>query len=121
MSLAAYNAGDRTLTWLGVGNVESVLYRTRGPGGPHERLNPRPGVVGYQLPPLRCEVVQVTAGDTLVLATDGIRSEFADETPSPGSPQQLAEQILQRYGKSSDDALALVVRFLGADHANAVG
>jgi len=55
----------------------------------------------------------VAPGDTLVLATDGIQSGFADELAVDASPQQLADQILARSGKSTDDALVLVARYVG--------
>jgi hypothetical protein len=32
------------------------------------------------------------------------------------SPQQLADRILERHCKGHDDALVLVVRYLGAPH-----
>jgi negative regulator of sigma-B (phosphoserine phosphatase) len=116
LSLASYDAAARALTWLGVGNVAGALQRAGGPAGaPPERLRPRRGVVGYQLPALRADVLTVGAGDTLLLATDGIRSEFADEAPPDATPQQVAEYLLERHGKDSDDALVLVVRFLGTE------
>lgn len=112
LGLGSYDAAAQTLTWLGVGNVEGVVRRS---GAPSERLQPRRGVVGYQLPALRSDMLTVNAGDMLVLATDGIRSAFADEAIPDAPPQQVANYILQQHGKDSDDALVLVVRFLGAE------
>jgi hypothetical protein len=71
------------------------------------------GVVGLQLPPLRAFVIPVSLGDTLILATDGIRSGFAEGLPPEEPPQQLADRILARDAKGTDDALVLVVRYLG--------
>lgn len=113
MSLAAFDAGE-TLTWVGVGNVEGVLVGA-DPGSRPGRTNllTRPGMVGVELPKVRPWVVPVTRGDTLIIATDGIRSGFADGLAMSESPQSLAERILARYAKENDDALVLVVRYVG--------
>ncbi len=102
------------MTWLGVGNVEGVLLYADGGGRRgRERLVTRGGIVGSELPPLRAEVLAVAPGDTLILATDGIQSGFADDLAVDAPPQQLADQILARSGKSTDDALVLVARYVG--------
>jgi negative regulator of sigma-B (phosphoserine phosphatase) len=113
MSLASFNAGDNTMTWLGVGNVEGVLLQRQSsflPG--QESLLQRPGVLGDHLPRLTASVIQVSAGDLLVFATDGIRGGFADHTNLNNSPQQIADCILNQYGSGTDDALVLVARYL---------
>jgi negative regulator of sigma-B (phosphoserine phosphatase) len=69
--------------------------------------------VGLQVPSLRTAVLPVAPGDTLVLATDGIRSGFAEKLSPEASPQQLADGILARDVKGTDDALVLVARYLG--------
>jgi hypothetical protein len=53
----------------------------------------------------------VREGDTLVLATDGVRGGFADEIQAFGEPRELATSILKRYAKGTDDALVLVARY----------
>jgi hypothetical protein len=47
------------------------------------------------------------------MATDGVRPGFAEGLPLKEPPQQLAERILARDGKGTDDALVLVARVLG--------
>ena len=69
--------------------------------------------MGYQLPTLQASVIPIRRGDTLILATDGIRSNFAEGLTMSDPPQKMAEHILDRHGKDTDDALALVVRFRG--------
>ena len=114
VSVALFDRTDGSMTWLGVGNVEGVLlYADAGGRRGRERLVTRGGIVGSELPPLRAEVLAVAPGDTLVLATDGIQSGFADELTVDAPPQQLADQILARSGKSTDDALVLVARYVG--------
>lgn len=114
MSIASFSVADEAMTWLGIGNVEGVLYRAGAQGGPdRETILLRGGVVGYELPPLRAVMVPISRGDTLLFATDGIRSGFADGLALVESPQRLADRILAKYAKETDDALVLVVRYLG--------
>ncbi len=112
MSLASFDARSGLMTWIGVGNVEGVLLRTGG-SSIRETLMLRPGVVGGQLPPLQAAVLPVAAADTLVLATDGVRSNFINEVNLNDPPQISAERILARCAKGTDDALVLVVKYRG--------
>jgi serine/threonine protein phosphatase PrpC len=116
MSLASFDAAGSSMTWAGVGNVEALLLRG-GAGPAREGLTPRGGVVGYQFPPPRATVVPVAPGDTLVMATDGIRSEFVAglaALASKGGPRELADSIFARHARVSDDALVVVARYRGA-------
>jgi serine phosphatase RsbU (regulator of sigma subunit) len=111
MSVAAIDFERGLLTWLGVGNVRGVLYHFEGTAKPQrEELLLRPGVVGAQLPALRATVTPVGRGDTLILATDGVRSDFADTLTLSADPQALAPKILAQYGRPIDDALVLVAQ-----------
>jgi hypothetical protein len=114
ISLAAFNAVDETMTWVGVGNVEGVLLRADPTVDPrYESLLLRNGVVGSRLPLLHASIVPVMRGDTLVFATDGIRSEFTQCLALGDGPQQLADRVLAKYAKGTDDALVLVARYVG--------
>jgi serine phosphatase RsbU (regulator of sigma subunit) len=114
LSMARFDPRAATVTWLGVGNVEGVLFRAEGSAGTRrDSLILRGGVVGYQIPPLRPVELQVAAGDVLVFATDGIRSNFSACAPENPDTQQAADAILAEFGKETDDAMVLVVRCLG--------
>ncbi len=114
LTLASFKPLDGTITWAGVGNVEGVLLRADAKGGPaRDYVLLLGGVVGLQLPPLRGFGIPVSPGDTLILATDGIRSGFAERLPLENSPQQIADHVLSRDAKGTDDALVLVARYLG--------
>ena len=114
MSVASFNVSRGLVTWLGVGNVEGVLLRRNFTRSVAEvPLLLRAGVVGFQLPSLDVEVVPVSAGDTLIFATDGIRSEFTQRVALGDGPQQLADRILGQHAKGTDDALVLVARYVG--------
>jgi serine phosphatase RsbU (regulator of sigma subunit) len=112
MSLASFDWRLRRMTWLGVGNVAGLLvpHNFRS-GAPARRLLVRGGVVGDDLPDLHPVSIAVAPGDTLIVATDGIHEEFADDLPGELAPQPLAEHIFAHYAKSTDDALVLVARY----------
>ena len=116
MSVAAFGRPDQSMTWLGVGNVEGLLLRGDGaarPGAARASLVTRGGIVGSELPRLHPVVLPIAPGDTLIFATDGIREGFAEGLSPEAAPQQLADQILARHGKGTDDALVLVARYVG--------
>jgi phosphoserine phosphatase RsbX len=112
ISLASYDWPSRRLTWLGVGNVAGVVVSQRPEGqATVRRLLVRGGVVGGDLPDLHPITVTLAPSDTLIIATDGIEDEFADELPGGLTPQRLAEHIFAHYAKSTDDALVMVARY----------
>jgi serine phosphatase RsbU (regulator of sigma subunit) len=111
MSLAAIDPRRRQMEWLGVGNVEGVLLGTpRNGTRSRQSLLLRGGVVGSRLPAVRTATLPIESGDLLVFATDGVRTEFADEITFDAEPQHLADRLLARYAKGTDDALVLVAR-----------
>ena len=114
LSAASFRARERTMAWLGVGNVEGLLQRASPRGGPAaETLLLCRGVVGSHLPPLGAAALAVHPGDTLILATDGVRRDFAQDLPRGVPPQRAADRILARHARGTDDALVLVARYLG--------
>ncbi|HYY73215.1 MAG TPA: SpoIIE family protein phosphatase [Solirubrobacterales bacterium] len=116
MSAASFRASERTMTWLGVGSVEGLLQHASARRTPaSETLMLRSGVVGSHLPRLSASVLPVYAGDTLVLASDGIRRGFAEALTPAAPPQRAAERILARCANRTDDALVLVARYLGGE------
>ena len=106
MTLASFVRG--AMTWVGVGNVDGILVRATGVEG----VNTRGGIVGYQLPPLTPRRFDVEPGDTLVLATDGIRHGFR-ALVDRREPQTIADAILAGFSKATDDACVVVARYLG--------
>jgi negative regulator of sigma-B (phosphoserine phosphatase) len=63
---------------------------------------------------LRARAVAVSQGDTLILTTDGVRGGFCATVAMDDAPQEIAESILARYAKGSDDAHVVVARYIGA-------
>jgi hypothetical protein len=115
MSLASFDARGSQMTWAGVGNVEGILLRAAaGSRPPREVIALRGGIIGYRLPALHSSTVSVFPGDTLILVTDGIHGGFGESASPLATPRELAESILARHSRGSDDALVLVARYLGA-------
>ena len=111
LSLARWDAGQGSVSWVGVGNVEGLLLQA-GPGGRPgaERLLQRVGAVGVRLPTLRTSSIAVPGAGLLIFATDGIATGFDRDIDARTGPQALADRILARHSKGTDDALVLVAR-----------
>jgi len=113
LSLAWFSSSDGTMTWLGVGNVAGVLLRREAYGvARQESLLLRAGTVGAQLPYVSASVLPVSYGDTLIFATDGIRSGFADTLNVNASTQEIARHIIENHWRKIDDGLVLVARYV---------
>lgn len=112
ITMVSMNLIDRTMTWLGVGNVEAVMYHAAAVEAPPDRVLLRSGVVGYQLPArLKAEVIPLRHRDTLIIATDGVRPEFSDDPAVAGDPRATAARLLAQYGNQRDDGLVLVAKY----------
>jgi len=113
LTLARLLLSPMELTWLSVGNVDGMLLRAKGQRlFPVQRAVLRGGVVGYQLPLLRPEVVRLQPNDLLVLATDGVRIESSAEHSRPQSPRALADVLLADGSTRTDDSLVVVAKYL---------
>jgi len=111
ISMASFHPSKGVMTWLGVGNVEGVLLRTdRAARRATESLMLHRGVVGHQLPQLAGKLLHVAAGDTLIFTTDGVAHGFAKVIPPGASTERVANSILARHAKATDDALVVVAR-----------
>lgn len=114
LNLASFDSRKATMTWIGVGNLEGVLWRADPGDGPARRtLVPGAGVVGSRLPTLNPVTMPVQPGDLLVFATDGVSERFLDQLSLHPSLDGVARGILERFGKMTDDALVLAVRYVG--------
>lgn len=117
MTLAAIDGARDRISWVGVGNVEGRLLRAdKTSSHPEETLLLRSGVVGHELPStLTISSIQLFKGDVLVLATDGIHYEFASKLHIGPSAHEIANNILAKHGKGTDDALVLVAKYRGGN------
>jgi serine/threonine protein phosphatase PrpC len=111
VSLAAIDFARRRMQWVGVGNVQALLCRADPAAAPRRiELLLRSGVVGVQLPALQCDSAPMRENDMLILATDGLRRNFADGLDTSSDALSLARRILATHRRGDDDALVLVAR-----------
>jgi serine phosphatase RsbU (regulator of sigma subunit) len=113
LSLANLDAQQNIIRWVGIGNVEGILLRA---GGSHEWLPLRGGIVGSRMPTVRVSEISVTPGDSLIMFSDGIASQFLDLLSFEQPPAEMAERILAAKTKTVDDAMVLVARYHGSEY-----
>jgi phosphoserine phosphatase RsbX len=114
ISLALVSTSGSRMTWLGVGNVEGrVLSGDPGAARQKSSLALGRGVLGHELPAMQAAAITMRPGDVLLLATDGVDPRFADSLELSGSSQTISDRILSDHWRPSDDALVIVVRYLG--------
>jgi phosphoserine phosphatase RsbX len=116
MTLARVDFGASVLAWTGVGNVAADLV-AKSATGIHVRSSARltAGIVGYRIPEIRpAQVVSIRAGDLIVITTDGIAEDHLEHIDFAASATVIAEEILNKHAKETDDALVLAARHRGA-------
>jgi len=111
-TLASFNFEQDTMTWISVGNVEGVLVRANPNEEPSiEHALQRSGVIGFRLPLIQASILSILPGDTLVLASDGIRPLFHNDIKRKTPVETIAQEIGERYLRGVDDAMVLVGRY----------
>ncbi|HZI92716.1 MAG TPA: SpoIIE family protein phosphatase [Patescibacteria group bacterium] len=114
LSLCTLDAKSSFWAWAGVGNVAGVLLRqSGGPTRQREFLIQRNGVVGGRMTKPTVSRTHAAPGDVMTLATDGIRADYSLGMDLTGTPQKIAERIMDGYATGKDDALVLVARYEG--------
>jgi hypothetical protein len=119
MTLARVDFPVGTLMWTGVGNVAANLV-AKDPTGTRIRSSARltAGIVGYRIPEIvPAQVVPIRAGDLIVIATDGITDGMTDDhlqhIDFAASAREIADELVSRHAKDSDDAMVLTARHRG--------
>jgi phosphoserine phosphatase RsbX len=115
MTLARIDYHANAMTWIGIGNVTGYVV-AKSPKGFEVRSAARlaGGIVGYRLPEtLLAERVSVVPGDLLVIASDGIAEDLLDNIDFATSSTEIAETILAKNSRDTDDALVLAARHRG--------
>ncbi len=94
-------------SYVGVGNIGIYVVS-------QHTIKPlsKNGIVGYRMPSLMEHHAQYDQGDTFILYSDGISSRFVDAPLMHESlqPQQLADRIMDAFGKTIDDVTVVVVK-----------
>jgi phosphoserine phosphatase RsbX len=109
-SLCRIDMGTGLFRFVGVGNIT-----TRIMGRAPQRLVSRDGVIGYKMTAPREESAVLSLGDIVIMHSDGV-SENGDWLEHPelltGRAREIAEGVLEYFGKQNDDASCLVIRYL---------
>lgn len=119
VTLALFGAEETQ--WLGVGNIDSIVL-TAGPTGPQVSATALQsgGIVGYRLPStLQPQTVPVRPGDLLLMSTDGVEAEPGQGVDLAKSTADIAQELLSRHAKDTDDALVLAARVRGVSNGTA--
>lgn len=98
---------NASASYVGVGNIGVHVYSRKS-------IKPisKNGILGFRLPALLELQYTYDPGDTFVLFSDGVSARFGQENHVDlrQSPQQISQLILERYGKTSDDATVVTVK-----------
>ncbi|HEU5315975.1 MAG TPA: SpoIIE family protein phosphatase [Chloroflexota bacterium] len=108
VSLAEIDVTRAELDFVGVGNVEARVW----PAGASQRAE-RPlvyrGVVGAAVPRVRAFTLPLPTDWRLVIHTDGVSARFNQaDLPRDDDAQSLADLILDRWSRPTDDATVVV-------------
>jgi anti-sigma regulatory factor (Ser/Thr protein kinase) len=104
-SLVRVDGRARRLALCGAGNIEARII-----GEPAMHPTSMDGVLGLHLRKVRKFEYQYNSLRAVLLHSDGISSRFdlADYPLLYKQPQEVAEQIMAKYGKANDDATLVI-------------
>jgi hypothetical protein len=115
MTLARVDFETDTMSWIGIGNVSADLVAKR-PTGVEVRSSAllAGGIIGYKMPQvLLTHQLTIVPGDLLLIASDGVSEDLLAGIDFAAPATTIAEQLIGRYGKDTDDALVLAARHRG--------
>ena len=115
VAVAQIDPHASTLTYVAIGNTEALLWQ----GGRIERPIGYRGVVGLTARTIRPFTFALQPDWLLVLHTDGVSGRFdldglSAEHPDP---QALADALLARWARPTDDATVVVARAAATEGA----
>ena len=105
---------DQTITYKAVGNVAGVYWHIeeRAKLRQHSFLLDS-GIVGSNSPThISAKKINLTSGDIIILATDGIKAQFENTVPRWDTPDKIAHHMFTTYRNNNDDGLVLVVQLI---------
>lgn len=119
MSMVIIDEDAGTLTYAGIGNTRAIIVvepRAQDIDRKTIILSSSYGIVGGGYKTLSPETVLLTAGNLVILYTDGVEETIGVsryDNVLRADLQQLAEKIIQDWGRETDDAAVLVFRYEG--------
>lgn len=116
LAIAVIELASQTLTLVSIGNIRTRVLSGQG----DVRLGSGRGIVGAGRLQVLPEQFQLTPGDTVVMFSDGVDDAAqvcACLDRQPLTPQQLAQEVVARWGRANDDASVLVYRHTLAQKA----
>ena len=109
VGLCAIDATTGRIDYAGIGNTTLRRF-----GNTETRLVSQAGVLGQNMRTPLHQTLQLEPGDLIVLYTDGVSDRFTSDD-YPGvlchTPEDVANNIVQRFGKDYDDAACIAVRY----------
>ena len=109
-AIATIDVASSKLTFAGVGNIEARLWQN----GREQRLISYRGLLGTAIPTLRAFECTLSSPWLLVLHTDGVSGRASLDPDDlavarDSGVEALAQRLLERWGRSHDDATVVVV------------
>ncbi|HEY4025723.1 MAG TPA: SpoIIE family protein phosphatase [Candidatus Dormibacteraeota bacterium] len=99
-----------SLSWAGVGNVESMVVPAGGASAID--LAAGPGILGMRAPRMGGGHVRLAGGDVLLMATDGVDVRFRWEMGMRGDVESIAKRAVTGWTSGLDDGLLLAARYV---------
>jgi serine phosphatase RsbU (regulator of sigma subunit) len=109
ISIARVDMDQRELVYAGIGNVEAHLWQRER----REHPIAYRGIVGSVMRTVRPFKLPLGDDWTLILHSDGVSARIEAEVLGvgpPWEPESLAQAILARYARATDDAIVVVAR-----------
>ena len=116
MGIALVEPQMGTLNYAGVGNIRLAIIRAGDSrsGGQYRRLVSDYGIVGAGFCRLTCETLSLAPDDLVLLFSDGIPESAPLGDCESDDPQHLAQEILDTWGRNSDDVAVMIFKCGGA-------
>lgn len=116
MGIALIDKKTQTLTYAGIGNTRILILRSADSGAANRKtqyLKSNFGIVGGGYKHLLPETIQFMPGDRVIMYTDGVK-ELIDLSGYKEyqiiDAGNLAERIIEDWGRTTDDAAVLVFK-----------
>jgi anti-sigma regulatory factor (Ser/Thr protein kinase) len=109
LAIAVLDVASAQLTFVGIGNISASIHT----GDVRRQLMSHNGIVGHNMRKVQDLVFPCPPGATVVLASDGISTQW-DLTTYPGllacQPATIAAVLLRDFARGRDDVSVLVAR-----------